>query len=921
MLSLNATQQSIIDAANKGEVSWLFEVDANGNGSIDYYWSTKVKTWNAHNYIFKVIDFDPIRMQRAGSEMGIQRPTEFSFTISNKDNALSAASFSGGNVTVRQVVRAGANEAEIRAWSFDFVQQPEDVEQTLVFTCRDWLQSYLDGNYPNTPLVNALFPHTNVEENNLCVPVILGEPTIPVMPVVRQKVVNGTMEESGHWTAVGSPTTCERSSAQAHNGTYSWKLRTDAPGEGMKGDTFSTKNGQTFPVVIWFYPVNQYSSWLVKVRRGDNSGWMKSSYDGREWKDIYATSNMLNKWNRFEIFFTEGAATEGSGAYIEITAATYTDETVYFDDISITGRYYIVGPKDSISYTYNWVTNEDGTQRWKNLTSEENDFTGTDGNDYHAVKLLISDVDGDGTADNNLVYRKGKNYVPLTMNYKRGDTGTKTNPGDVLDYILQDFGVPSSRIDATTLAAVKSTYTSWGLTFHTGFWFHEAREEILARLLTMCHTELIVRDKLYFKVHSKASQKTLTHADIMARGENEPTSFSYANINYPETSDTAYVAYGHSDHSLASLVKAVVTAKGTSTQIVDITIRADYVRDSQDAQRIGTLGIQRRFLKMATVDFNTKATCLALEPDDVSTFNDNRYGGNYSVLIDAVEYYKDLGMRIEATRFREALDDWTDLTPPAIDLAQDDDSGAVYQVMMVGPDGLGDTGTILANVIKGNFRVGYTGNYILFQPDRPLMSFVEGGVVRVKVGDLSTEDYGIELLDHAGNSIFKLDGSGTNTLVGFTVSATEFSSDSGNIKLNSATPFISLGAATAYLTGNGIWMGKVGSYYKEHHGDPEGQHWYWDPETGKLYVKGDIEATSFIAAGTKADTFSVNSDQDDVDVKLILDRTTGGAASFKWDGSLVELDKSFKPSELGINDISNTAPETTFAGQVWLDTS
>ena len=64
MLSLDGTQTAIVAATNKDEVSWLFEVDANGNGSVDYRWSTKAKSWGGNSYTFKVIEFTPPRMQR-----------------------------------------------------------------------------------------------------------------------------------------------------------------------------------------------------------------------------------------------------------------------------------------------------------------------------------------------------------------------------------------------------------------------------------------------------------------------------------------------------------------------------------------------------------------------------------------------------------------------------------------------------------------------------------------------------------------------------------------------------------------------------------------------------------------------------------------------------------------------------------------
>ena len=47
MRTLTAQQAAIIASEVKTEISWLFEVDRTGNGSVDDYWSTKAKTWLA----------------------------------------------------------------------------------------------------------------------------------------------------------------------------------------------------------------------------------------------------------------------------------------------------------------------------------------------------------------------------------------------------------------------------------------------------------------------------------------------------------------------------------------------------------------------------------------------------------------------------------------------------------------------------------------------------------------------------------------------------------------------------------------------------------------------------------------------------------------------------------------------------------
>ena len=176
---LTLFQKNILDSNTKLETSFLFDIDKDGDGDIDYRWSTKAKSWGGNSYTFKVFDFTPIKMQRGRSEIGIQAPSEFTFSVSNKDNTLHPTTFDGGQVLVRLVVKAelttgdepggdidesgaviheGTNEGEveIRSWRFQFTGVESDY-QRLRFRCRDWLQAYLEGDYPNEAVIASLF--------------------------------------------------------------------------------------------------------------------------------------------------------------------------------------------------------------------------------------------------------------------------------------------------------------------------------------------------------------------------------------------------------------------------------------------------------------------------------------------------------------------------------------------------------------------------------------------------------------------------------------------------------------------------------------------------------------------------------------------------------------------------------------------
>ncbi len=69
------------------------------------------------------------------------------------------------------------------------------------------------------------------------------------------------------------------------------------------------------------------------------------------------------------------------------------------------------------------------------------------------------------------------------------------------------------------------------------------------------------------------------------------------------------------------------------------------------------------------------------------------------------------------------------------------------------------------------------------------------------------------------------------------------------------------------------------------------------------------------------DLLVINLDGDDIDVELRFGRTTGGSASVTWNGQLLQASRPFISQELGINNISATAPVQPFAKQVWIDTN
>jgi len=183
MLSLNATKLGLVASAYK-KVSWLFTV-VDTAGPTTYYWSTITRSYGGHDYVFKIDPktFNGVTLSRGKSELGIQAPNDLTFTIENTSNTLTASNFVDSSVTLDLVLSDGTDEETIATWKFN-TKRCEAIYQTLKFTCEDFLQQYLSGDYPNTRLVKDISPSSDIDkDDDLCVPVPIGTCYIPLRSI------------------------------------------------------------------------------------------------------------------------------------------------------------------------------------------------------------------------------------------------------------------------------------------------------------------------------------------------------------------------------------------------------------------------------------------------------------------------------------------------------------------------------------------------------------------------------------------------------------------------------------------------------------------------------------------------------------------------------------------------------------------
>lgn len=656
MRTFNAQQAAIVASLVKTEISWLFEVDKDGDGDIDYYWSTKAKTWGAQPYTYAVTEFSPIKMERNRSEYGINAPPAFDFTITNKGTTLYPSDFTGGNVTVKLVVKSWVRKVTV---------------------------TVTGGTIPaaGATMTGATSGETAI---------LVSSPDAWTGNVACYFVSQSGAFESENVSFTGGGTgtiITDLSYTQEEAEIATWNF--------------------DFISVAPKYQTLQFDcqSWIEKYLTG-----------------VYPNTQTLDSlWPSDQNDYTGCVPLIFGTCYIPVHTAFITDD-----------RFYVLGPAGpTYTITKSRSPIEVSTvSEWLPANYAFNQYTkaGGDAANYRVFQLIGTTVTEDPTGNilyklwNALTgsnagsdtiitnYNPGAGYLSLPTKYSRDDTVALTAPTDVIHYILEDFGIPSARIDDTSRATVAATIAGWGLTWNVGLFNQDDRKTLLSSLLQQCHVELIIRDKVYFKVHAKASQRTVTATDVI-----EGT-FDYR-VNKKELSNCGYVLYPDpsGDVPVSKLTKTLVPALAATTIKSSIEVDCQFVSSgSIHAQVLGSLSLQRQLLPEADVSLNAKSFLLALEPDDFITMSGENYGagvGNtYPVLIDSMSIGRDLEITVAGTRFSAALSDFEDPSPSAIVVGTDSSSNA-YQVVYSGPEATGAMAdpTIFNGVMKASSNVGMSG--------------------------------------------------------------------------------------------------------------------------------------------------------------------------------------------------------------------
>jgi len=882
MLSLNATQLAIVASTAK-KVTYLFDIDLTGDGTVDYYYGFEPKTWATHSYIFKVIGFDPITLSKGSPESGILTPSTTTIKLTNKDNTLTASTFEGATITVRCIMQDAAGvytESEIMAWTFK-VKASSSILQTISLECEDWFAGYLRGDYPNTRLVSDLFPYPASKKDNVCVPLTFGTPFFPLRWIPKNN--DADYVDTTHFYVAGDQTALFAAgqfliSSCGVDGVKSCFVESNTTSDncvhiihngGANPGIYQTINGfeigQTYRVsvftkrgteatIIPYFPTVETTfeapiDWEITPHTFDKTATATSNtlyfVVACNSVGIYAIIGRI-KVQKINNDGTLGPnLVENGNFYVNHTgwlpynsanlqdysggmASTRITLTAASDDLTanlttVQTDHYLLG-SSSLTYTISEArTPKDfgskSTYLPASYTFKQDTITGSDGTNYKAVQVIVPNY-------SNIQF-KPPECMDVPFRLSRSDLVSTTNLANIVNYILLDFGIAAGRIDSDAVTAAAAIYTTNSLVLNVGLYFQQTREKVLAKLMALGAMIPIVRDKIYLKVLSTTSVRTLTKADIL------PGTFSLQRKKYTQDEkDSGYVVWQTAGEPQDQANKSLISVKTGVAKPADTTIEAEWVDTSVAAKKSAKLALQKSILAAKEISFKSDMHLSALEHGDMITINDADLGGTYPAMIDRVTYDQKSNLSFICTVFSDTLNDWADLTETDIQIYATDASKGYSNVIQGPSDSVGGG----PNLITGAVLIGDGGEFkTCVSPEttggfkatnEALTCYNASGAIRFQAlyagtdqGDVAFGDYpgaqGVKWDQSAG----KLDIKGRFTAIegsigGWTLAATKFSGtglefDSTNIWMKAFTGSNSVTISPAGIVGHDNTLGDV----------------------------------------------------------------------------------------------------------------
>jgi hypothetical protein len=361
---------------------------------------------------------------------------------------------------------------------------------------------------------------------------------------------------------------------------------------------------------------------------------------------------------------------DNNGTYIPISVSaseivlssndTITTEAAG-DSVTITQglRYYVLG-EDTSTYTISQVRAPEG---WPRTVWESADYTFSqetqDG--YKVFQAIIHDADNDGTVDSNGLFRDGDRFAPIFAKYSRADTADLTNPAEILSDLV--FSGSSITVDPGPY--------DLSVSFNGAFTERRRKYEWASEILLAANAALVIDETGHRQVRTLLN----TPKAKIDTSEVFEDQFEYSPVLNKEPYDGGYIKFPKDGAPQALSYKYKVALDGSSsTNPTGDTLDLSFVWDSQEAQKLGILWLERSIDKKAEVSVEARLTQILRNPGDVVEVSGADYDADtsYHAVVRSVHITEDMEVGLDCERFGHDLSLYADISVSILTVEEDD---------------------------------------------------------------------------------------------------------------------------------------------------------------------------------------------------------------------------------------------------------
>lgn len=392
--------------------------------------------------------------------------------------------------------------------------------------------------------------------------------------------------------------------------------------------------------------------------RGGNGGYITSSSSSRDNGD--AGSSLGGGGGGGKASYAS-SATGGAGAAGGILLTYGGGAQFYFEFTSYVGESGMTANFDNLTGD---TETPEVTELQAFVSEQQYDFEQSDSTDgeYKLCQFIIDDRNGDGAMDSNGLWLSGDKFLPALVKYSRSDTTAMQNPKDILEYVLEDFGLVEADLEPVSWAATEATLDTREVFFSGGMWEKDSRETKLASLLAQIDAIIYESDKIELHLFDSTPVETIDTTKTLKLSFKPTAKSRNANdggrVEWHEAGQPQDILTG----------KAVAPVYNDQETIVNPArevLRCEFLTSSISAKKAAILYFAKKFLTEGTDSFSTTvnklSTVKTLIPGQVLTINDSMFGASHSIIVTNIDFAREGEVKISGARM-SVIEDWDELS-------------------------------------------------------------------------------------------------------------------------------------------------------------------------------------------------------------------------------------------------------------------